>query len=564
MSGHFLLDLLAAIALLLWATRLVRTGIERAFGERLRALVARATHTPITALLAGIAVAAALQSATAAALLVSGFIKRRFVTLPAALAVMLGADIGSSIVVQLLAFDLKLLIPMLFIGGVALFMLAKPPTARMVGRVIIGAGLMMLALSLIVGASHSLRQQPILLLALEQLEHAPLAALLIGAALTWLVHSSVAMILFFTSLASAGLLTLPLTLALILGANVGSGVIALALAGQSDIQSRRMLWGNFVFRLCGALAIIGAIDALVPWLMLLQGGMARQSANFHTLFNVLVAACFLPWVAGAARLLSRVFPEPAAPVAERYIAHLDEEVLDRPAIALAGASREVLRLADTVEIMLREALCAFSSADQQMVLEVKQLDRRVDLQQEAIKLYLTRLTRQALQEEDARRAFDLILFTTHLEHIGDILDKSFLELAAKKQRLKLQFSPEGWQELQRLHRLAVEHMRLAISVFVNQDLEMARALVTAKDRLRAIEREATQSHLRRLREGRVASIETSSLHLDMLRDLKQIVAHLTSVAHPILEAKGELHASRLRPLAAEGISQEGQKMITIS
>jgi phosphate:Na+ symporter len=541
-----LLNLFGGVALLIWATRMVRTGVLRAFGERLRNIIAATTGHRLAACGAGIAVAAALQSSAATGVLLTTFADRRLIALAPALAVMLGADIGSTFVVQLLAFDAKALVPVLLVAGVAAFMLATSSLLRQVGRVAIGLALMILALGLIVGASEPLRSNWLLALVLQRLAGEPLLALAIAAGLTCLVHSSVATILLFVSLAAAGVLEPRLAFVLVLGANVGSGLIPLGLAWRSGIVARRVLVGNLVFRFAGACIALLFVEPVAAGLAMLDGGVPRQLANFHTAFNVALALVFLPLTGVAARLLERIIAESPPAPAERKLGHLDEQAFDRPAIALSGASREVLNLADRVEIMLREAILPFEETDGRRREEIKQLDQSVDALQEEIKLYLTRLTRRPLSEADSRRAFDLIVFTTNLEHVGDIIDKNLLELAAKKQRLNLSFSPEGWQELKRMHAIAVEQMRLAVTVFVTQDSDMARQLVEAKDQVRAIEREATENHLRRLREGTVASIETSSLHLDMLRDLKRIVAHLTMVAHPILEATGELRASRLK------------------
>jgi phosphate:Na+ symporter len=262
---------------------------------------------------------------------------------------------------------------------------------------------------------------------------------------------------------------------------------------------------------------------------------------------------FLPLTGVVAQLLERLLSEPRPQPGDRRIEHLDEGSLKTPAVALSGAAREVLRTAEIVEVMLREVFLAFEPQGQERVAAIKTLDDQVDQAQEQVKLYLTRLTRGPLSDADSRRAFDLILFSTNLEHVGDIIDKNLLELAAKRKRLGATFSEEGWRELQDMHARAVEHSRLAVTVFVTRDLDMARQLVRAKDDVRAVERAATESHLRRLREGAVASMETSSLHLDILRDLKRIIAHLTDVAYPILEASGELKRSRLAPSQPEPV-----------
>ncbi len=547
MAGHaVLLHLLGGVALLIWATRMVKTGILRAFGERLRGAIAKATKGPVRACLAGITVATALQSSTATGLLLVSFAERSLIALAPALAVMLGADIGSTIVVQVLSFNLQSAVPVLMILGVGAFMISETPLVKQLGRVAIGLALMILSLGLIVQASAPLRQSEVLAFILQRLGDDPILAMLIAALLTWLIHSSVAVILLFITLASSGLLGVPLAMALILGANVGSGLIPIGLSLRSGAAARRILFGNLAFRVIGALLVLAFVDEIAAGMAALAADGVRQLANFHTAFNVVLALIFLPLTGVAARILEKLVKEAPAQGGEVKLSHLDDALLDRPQLALAGATREVMRLADLVEVMLRETIGTFEASDSRRRQEISRIDDQVDALQEAVKLYLTRLTRGTLTEEESRRCFDLILFTTNLEHAGDIIDKGLLELAAKKQKARASFSPEGWNEIVSFHRQVTDQMRRAINVFVNRDVELARQLIAEKDKLRDMEKRATENHLKRLREGTVASLETSALHLDILRDLKRINAHVTSIAYPILEASGDLRASRLR------------------
>jgi phosphate:Na+ symporter len=545
MSGHaVLLNLLAGIALLLWSTRMVRTGMVRAFGDRLRRAAAEATAGRLRACLTGVGIAGAVQSSSATGLIVVSFAERGMVPLSGALALMLGADIGSTLVVQALSFNLAAFVPVLLVAGVSAFMLFRSAILQQMGRAVIGLALMVLSLGMIVGASQELRGDA-LAMGLQHLGQDPLLATVAGALLAWVMHSSVAMILLLMSLADIGTLPPELGMALVLGANVGSGLIPLGLSLRAAVPARRVLAGNLAFRLIGAGAMLALLPLAAPAVAAIDLSPARQIANFHTAFNLILALAFLPLTTRAARLLERILPKDA-PSNEREIKHLDDGLLDRPNLALGSAIREVMRLADIVETMLRETILAFERGDRELRSAIRQLDDPVDRVQEEIKLYLIRLARQPLSDEDKRRVFDLILFTTNLEHIGDIIDKNLLKLAAKKDRKHLAFSPEGWSEIQALHGRVVDQMRLAMTMFVSGDLELARQLVAEKDRIRAAEREATESHLRRLREGTVASIDTSALHLDILRDLKRINAHIVSVAYPILDASGELRESRLR------------------
>jgi phosphate:Na+ symporter len=543
---HVLLDALAGVALLLWSTRLVKTGILRAFGERLRRGIARATANRVAAFLVGAGVATALQSSTASSLLAMSFLEREMISLATALAILLGTNVGTTLVVQALSFDISMLMPLLIVAGVALFTLGRSSITRNVGRVGIGLGLMILSLRLVVELAEPLRANVVVGLVFQQLADEPVLAVLVSALLAWLMHSSVAMILLVMSLAGAGVIDTRLAVMLALGANLGSSLAPLALSLREPAEVRRALLGNLGTRLAGVVMALALLPWIAPVLGRLEPEPARQVANFHTAFNLALALVFLPFVETTARLLRRLVAEPAAPVGEPGIAILDEADFDRPSVALVTASREVIRLAELVETMLRETITTFEDGGDARRKAISELDSKVDRLQESIKLYLTRLTRTPLDEDTSRKAFDLILFTTNLEHVGDILDKTLLELAAKKHRLGVTFSDQGWAEIRALHREAVDQMRLAITVFMTQDVAMARRLVEAKDRIRAFERSAAESHLQRLRAGTLASIETSSIHLDIIRDLKRIVAHLTSVAYPILEAGGEIATSRLR------------------
>ena len=548
MAGHaILLNLLGGVALLLWGTHMVRTAILRGFDAEIRAAMARAAGGPLRAAVTGAATATALQSATATAMLLVSFVGRGLIALPAALALMLGADLGTTLAVQALSFDLSAVIPVLLIAGVAISRMSAGLRAGQIGRLCIGFALILLALSLIVGASEPLRESPVTSLVLSRLERDPILALILGALFTWLMHSSVAFVLFVISLTGAGVIGLPLALALVLGANAGAGLTPVGLALAAPRAARRVLYGNLAFRALGALLLLPVVGALAEPVAALAADPGRAAAHFHTLFNLGLVAVFLPLTGAAARLLERVLPDPE-PGAETpaQLDHLDPGLFDRPALALNAATRATLALADKVELMLREAIRAFDGVDPRRIEAVRALEDEVDTVQEEIKLYLARLMQSELSAEESAQVLELVLLTTNLEHMGDIIDKGLMRLAAKKQKQGLRFSDAGWADIRSFHELIAEQMRRALAVFVSRDPAMARDLVAAKDKLRDEEMRATERHFARLRDGMPETIETSALHLDVLRDLKRINAHLTTVAYPILEQTGELRGSRLR------------------
>ena len=520
MAGHIiLLNLVGGVALLLWGTHMVQSAILRAFGSGLRGTISRAAGSAM-----------------------SPRVTKEPTSIAVAVALMLGADLGTTLAVQALSVNLGALMPLLLLAGVVLGRMAERPRAQQVGRMLVGYGLILLALGLIAAASAPMRSSEVTMLVLARLAHDPVLALIFGAIFTWVMHSSVAFVLFVISLTGAGLVGLPLALTLVLGANVGGGLVALGLTFDAAVPARRVIWGNLAFRAIGVVVAFLALGPLTAAVSRLGDDPGRLAAHFHTLFNLALALVFVPLSGRAATLLERLLPEPE-PV---RLDHLDPALLDRPALALNAATRAMLRLADKVELMLRETILTFDEADGRRIKEVAALENEVDDTQEEIKLYLAHLMQGELTPQESAQVLEAVLFTTNLEHIGDIIDKGLLRLAAKKQKQQLQFSADGWADIQAFHALIAEQMRRALAVFVSRDATVARDLVAQKDRLREEEMKATERHFRRLRDGLPETIETSALHLDVLRDLKRINAHLTTVAYPILENTGELRGSRLR------------------
>jgi len=547
LEGHeLLLRIAGGVALLLWAARMVRTGVMRAYGAELRRGLGKAARGRFRPLGIGLVTAGLLQSSAAVGLLAASFAARGVITTAAGIALLLGADIGSTLVVQVLSFDVTWLSPALILIGFILFKSSSRPLRRHLGRVALGLGLLLLSLQLIVGASEPLRDSATLAAVIRPLASDPILAVILAALVTWLAHSSVATVLLIMSLVAAAVIPQELGFALVLGANLGSAIVPVALTFGGPPAERRIPLGVLVFRVLGVLLLLPAITLAAPLIELLSGDPAHQIANFHSLFNLVMALAAVWFVGPLARLLERWLPDGApvaGPIAPR---HLDPKALDKPAIALAAATREVLRMADLVESMLREVIEVFRSNDPELLRSLSRRDDDVDALHEAIKLYLTRLSRNSLDAEASSQCVELITFTTNLEHVGDIIDKNLLEMAQSKIKNRLAFSEEGWRELKAMHDRLLDHMSLAMTVFVSRDLETARRLLAQKEQFRDLEREGSARHLERLRLGQVESIETSSLHLDILRDLKRINSHLTSVAYPILDAEGELRRSRLR------------------
>ena len=540
-----LLNLLAAIALLVWGTHLVRTGILRVLGANLRAVLAHATGNRATAALAGVGVTALVQSSTATALIVAAFVGQGLITLPAALAVMLGADVGTSLMAVVFHFDLSWLSPLLIFIGVVLFIAKQSTTIGRVGRILIGLGLMLLALSLISETTQVLTKSPVVQAALKSLTSDLLLEITVGAVIAVLAYSSLATVLLVATLAASQIVPMDVALGLVLGANLGSGLLSVLTTATSAVTVRQVPLGNFLFKALGVLITAPLIGTWIQYVNPMVGGAATQVVVFHLAFNLLVAFTFIGFTGLIARWVSKLLP----PVKDNALSrprHLDPSALATPSLAISCAAREALHQADVVETMLRGTLTVIKDNDLALAEDLRKLDDTVDELYSAIKYYLTKISREALGENEARRWTDIISFTINMEQVGDIIERVLQDVEDKKIRKGRTFSDAGMAEICDLHARLVDNLRLSMSVFLNGDVRDAQKLLEEKARFRDLQHAYAATHLERLADNTLQSVETSSLHLDLISELKRINSHICSIAYPILDSAGALSPTRLR------------------
>ncbi len=542
-----LIDLAGSIALLLWGVHMVQSGIQRAFGPHLRRFLGRTLRDRFSAFLAGLGVTAVLQSSTATGLMVSSFAAGGLVDLVPALAVMLGANVGTTLIVQILSFDIGRVAPLFVLVGVVLFRRSFASRTRDLGRVAIGLGLMLFALQQLLALLTPYEDVPSLRLLMGAVATQPIIDVIIAAAMTWAAHSSVATVLLTMSLAAQGVVPPHAAFALVLGANLGSALNPL-LEGAAGVDpaAKRVPAGNLLNRLAGVALGLALLNWIGPWMVTIEPDAGRLVADFHTAFNLVTAAIFLPLLRPFARLLVWLLPARAAPADPSQPAYLNDAARETPAIALADAAREALRMADVLEAMLHGALDAIDHGDRKRVATTKGLDDVLDRLNRAIKTYLTELDPNSLDDEDNRRLSEILAFITNLEHAGDIVEHNLMAIAAKRLKRGLAFSVEGQAEIRVMLERLIGNVRTAAAVFMIDDARAARSLLGEKEIFRDLEARATEAHFARIRAGRVESVETSALHLDVLRDLKRINAHVAAAAYAVLEKRGELLPSRLR------------------
>jgi phosphate:Na+ symporter len=543
---QLLLNLLAGVALLVWGTHIVRTDILRLYGGNLRRVLRQSVSNRFAAFSAGLSVTALLQSSTATALIVASFVGQGLIDTAPALAVMLGADVGTSLMVLLFSFNLSWLSPFLIFFGVVLYLRRENNRAGRFGRILIGLGLIIMALQWIVISAKPVTQATGVQVIVGSLTGDVVLDMLVGALFAVLSFSSLAVVLLTAALAASKLIGLHVALALVLGANLGTGVLAMMNTMHSAPEARRVTLGNFLFKLIGCLVFAPFLGQVETLLASIDPAESRIVVHFHLLFNVALAVVFLFLTEQVARLATHILPhqpdvdDPAKP---RY---LDPSVLSTPALAIGNAAREAIRIGDVIEQMLTGMLTVLKTNDRMLANRLRKMDDIVDDLYTAIKFYLTQISRDALEEKDARRWTDIVSFAINMEQVGDIIERIITDLEDKKIDKGRSFSEAGMQEICDLHARLLSNLRLGMSVFLHGDLKSAQQLLAEKVLFRDLERSYADSHIARLTNNTQQSIETSSLHLDLISDLKRINSHICSIAYPILEQAGVLARTRLK------------------
>lgn len=542
----FLINIAGAAALLIWAVRLVRTGMERAFAVQLRLWLRRSAKNRGLAASAGLVVSMLLQSSTAVAMLVSNFAANGAVSVSVGLAIILGADVGSALVAQVLLVRQTWLIPLLSVLGVALFLRGQQRRVRQTGRILIGLALIFVSLDMLRAATAPVMESEAALRMLSYLGADLFAAFVIGAVFAWMVHSSVAAVLLFVTLVAQGALPTEAAMAMVLGANLGGAMIAYVLTLAAEPDARRIVVANLGLRGGGAVMVLLGLRFVELDLTWLGGSAATQTINLHLVFNAVLCVLALPFVDLFAKIARRFVSAPVSD--ETAIASaLDPSALATPSRALANASREMMRMGERVETMLIAGQRLFDTWSDASAAAIRANDAAVRKTHQEIKLYLAELNQHELDKATVKGAMELSLLASNLEAASDVLARNLVELARRMDMEGLNFSSAGRQDICDFHDRVLANVQLALSVMMAGQPDDARELVAQKEKVRGVEQKLQRKHLKRLHEGLSESIETSNIHQETLRVLKQVNTSFAMVGYPILAETGDLLSSRLSP-----------------
>ncbi|MBW6424383.1 Na/Pi cotransporter family protein [Rhizobium sp. XQZ8] len=542
-STIVMINLFGAVALLLFGLAQVKEGVSRAFGVKLRTGLATGTRSGLRSFLSGLTATIALQSSTATALMTASFVERELIKPRMAQIVLLGANVGTAVTAWIVATGIEWLSPLVILVGIVFY--RSGSTARQGGgTALIGIGLMLLSLHLLSSATEPMRQSPALAAFIGLLDNAWPVALAFSACIAFISSSSLAAVVLILSLASTGILSAGLIIVLVLGANLGGAIPPVVASLSGSPSAKRVTIGNLIVRAVGCAVAMPLAGYGADILEMLPLSPTKLPVDAHLGFNILLAVLAWPFSRLLSRWMLRLVPEELQ--ADNAPKYLDQGELSTPVVALASATRETLGVGDLIERMLIRVSNAFETNALSRLKDIASLEKRVDYLQQEVKIYLSKLGREGLNEENGRQSIVIIDYAINLEHIGDIIEKGLAPQVAKKASLGLKFSEDGHEELKRLFDLTIDNLRIAQTIFVTRDFALARQMMDVKVEVRRMEKQSSKRHLERLRDGRADSLQTSSLHLDILRDLKRINAHIVSVAHPIMQESGLLIESRMK------------------
>ncbi|WP_368884848.1 Na/Pi cotransporter family protein [Providencia vermicola] len=539
-----LLHLLSSVALLVWGTHIVRTGIMRVFGADLRRILGKSVNRRTSAFLSGVGVTALVQSSNATALLVISFVSQGLISLTPAMVIMLGADVGTALMARVLTFDLSWLSPLLILVGVSTFLSQKKNRAGQIGRVGIGLGLILLALQLIVASAEPITHADAVKAIFTSLSGDVVLALLVGALFAMVSYSSLAAVLLTATLSETGLVPLYISLSIVIGSNIGSGLLAMMSSrGQNEI-SRQVVLGSLLFKLIGCAVVLPWVKPIAQWISHYGFNEAEIVIYFHVFYNLARCLVMLPFVGPMARLCNKLIP--IVPSMEQEIAprYLDKSALETPSLAIANAVRETLRMGDVLGVMLQRFTDVLNGNKEQKR-EISRLEEEVDMLHSSIKLYLAQLQQSELSEEDSRRWAEIIDTAFNLQQSSTIIHRMTSELVKKSIDNRRSFSHEGYKELNSLLERLQANLNLGMSVFVSADIDNAKRLRRAKHRFRLINQRFAYAHVERLHEQNMQSLDTSNLHVSLLGDMKRLNSLFCAVAYHALEGVAESRKEQL-------------------
>jgi len=570
--GFLIIGLFGGLALFLYGMEKMSTGMKKTAGDKLRLILAALTKNRVIALFVGAFVTMVIQSSSATTVMLVSFVQSGLMGFAQSLGVILGADIGTTVTAQLIAFKLTDYALLMIAVGFGMRMMGKTDRIRNIGEIILGFGILFYGMKLMSDSMKPLRSHDGFLNLMEGLEN-PLSGILIGAVFTALIQSSSAFTGILIVLAQQDLITLEAGIPLILGANIGTCITAVLASIGTTRDAKRVALAHVIFKVAGVLLFIFWTEAFAEMIRALAdifgSGTARQIANAHTIFNVGLGLIFLPFTVVFANLVLKILPDKEVEKGIKpEIWHLDEKSIATPALAIDLARAEISRVANLLERMLRAVIIPFMS-DERLIsqerlekeekkLLLKEIPKRdeifpqltllegidmredeIDFLEEKINDYLVKIARSELSADQTGEIYGMMSIANDMESIGDIIHRNMIPLIKKKQALNMDFSKDGKEEILIYHEKVCRQIRLLKEAFAETDTKKAMIIMQKERKYLDLELQYRVRHLERLLHERKESVETHEIHMELMDLMKQIIVYTSNIAKTFLDTCGK-------------------------
>ncbi len=527
-----LFGLFGGFAIFLFGLNFGSRALTRVGGNRLREFIWNLTSNPLLGVTVGVFVTMLTQSSSATTVLLVGFANAGLMTLSQTLGVILGADIGTTVTIQIIAFKVSQYSIAIVALGFLILTIARRRSWNYAGRVIFGFGLIFFGMKVMSDAVSPLKSSGTFLSLISLIGENPALGVILAALFTGVVQSSAATIGIVLMLSFQGLIDLPSAIPLVFGANIGTCVTAILGSVGRSVEAKRVALAHILFKVLVILILLPLLGSFSRLVSLTAGSTSRQIANAHSIVNVAAALLFLPLLKPYSRLVNYLVR--GKEEIGRKAIYLDPQVLGSPALAIGQASREVLRMGDLSYNMLKRSIEVFKTNDEELMKALVSEDDRLDTLEEEITSYLTRVSQEELTPGDSKRGVSLLYAVDELEHIGDLVSKNLMGYARKKIKEGFYFSDEGFEEIQAFHQEVLTTLQMAIDALATSNRSLAKQVVARRAEMNQLLKDLHNAHLLRLRKGLKETMETSTVHLDLISDLERANFHATNIGYAIL------------------------------
>ncbi|MGL4847392.1 MAG: Na/Pi cotransporter family protein [Clostridium sp.] len=528
-----IITLMGGLGLFIYGMKLMGDGLENAAGEGLKKILEKVTSNPLVAVCVGAAVTAVVQSSSATTVMVVGFVNAGLMNLSQAVGIIMGANIGTTITAQLVAFKLDDIAPLFVFAGTVIIMVAKAKKRKEIGNIVLGFGILFMGMGIMSDAVKPLAASPIFAQILAQVSQHWWIGIIAGAAITAILQSSSATTGILIALAGSGVLDIRMALPILFGCNIGTCITAMIATVGTNRTAHKAALLHLIFNVGGTvifLPFLGMLGTLVTRMS--PGDVERQIANSHTVFNIINTLVMLPLRGWLIVAVNRLVPgdDEIEKVGPKYI---DDRLLETPVIAAGQVIKETIRMANKAKHNLEISMDAFVKGDEELIKKVHENEKIINVLEESITSYLVKLSKCELSDKEKGIVASTFHIVNDIERIGDHA-QNLVELASQKMDEDIKYSDEAIGDLVEIYNYTKMALQVSIDSYENRDVEKANSIAPLEERINKAEKTYRDKHIKRLYEGK-CNAYAGAIFLDVISNFERIGDHATNIAESVIE-----------------------------